>query len=123
MRRTRNGSAALALLFASALTAAATAQGDADRDGDGLSDFAERHKYRTDPARADSDGDGVPDGDWRERREYQYTVSSVVHNRVDVSLARLRSLGLRDHVVRRGGRVVLHGALRRGSERPPEGGG
>ena len=49
-----------------------------DRDGDGLSDFHEVHKYRTDPASADSDGDGVPDGDWFERREFTYVVRSVV---------------------------------------------
>src|SRR5688572_9029121 len=49
-----------------------------DRDRDGLSDFHEVHKYRTDPGKADSDADGVPDGDWRERREFQYTVRSVV---------------------------------------------
>lgn len=54
------------------------AQKDPDTDGDGLSDFMEVHKYLTDPKRADSDGDGVPDGDWRERREYQYTVRTVV---------------------------------------------
>lgn len=55
------------------------AQADPDRDGDGLSDFQETHKYLTDPTKADSDGDGIPDGDWRERREYQYTVRTVVH--------------------------------------------
>ena len=52
--------------------------GDADTDRDGLSDFLETHKYLTDPAKADSDGDGIPDGDWHERREYAYTVRSVV---------------------------------------------
>ena len=52
---------------------------DRDTDGDGLSDFHEVHKHLTDPRRADSDGDGVPDGDWLERREYQYTVRTVVH--------------------------------------------
>lgn len=57
------------------LSVAAAAQ---DTDGDGLSDFHEIHKYLTDPSKADSDGDGVPDGDWRERREYQYVVRSVV---------------------------------------------
>ena len=51
---------------------------DPDADGDGLSDFQETHKYGTDPARADSDGDGTPDGDWDERREYAYTVRTVV---------------------------------------------
>ena len=49
-----------------------------DSDRDGLSDFHERHKYFTDPAKADSDGDGVPDGDWLERREFTYIVRSVV---------------------------------------------
>src|SRR5690606_657599 len=44
----------------------------------GLSDFQEVHKYLTDPDKKDSDGDGVPDGDWLERREYQYTVRTVV---------------------------------------------
>lgn len=58
--------------------AAAQAPADPDRDGDGLSDFAEEHKYRTDPGRKDSDGDGIPDGDWRERREFTYTVRAVV---------------------------------------------
>ena len=55
------------------------AKQEVDTDGDGLSDFQETHKYLTDPQQADSDGDGTPDGDWRERREYQYTVRSVVH--------------------------------------------
>ena len=49
-----------------------------DRDGDGLSDFQEVHKYLTDPNKKDSDNDGKPDGDWLERREYQYTIRSVV---------------------------------------------
>jgi hypothetical protein len=34
-----------------------------DRDGDGLSDTAERHLYHTDPLSPDSDGDGLSDGD------------------------------------------------------------
>ena len=62
---------------------------DPDSDGDGLSDFQEVHKYGTDPARADSDGDGVGDGDWDERREYTYTVRTVVRvvKPVDVEAA------------------------------------
>lgn len=60
------------------LSVAVLAQQEPDRDGDGLADFAELHKYLTDPSKADSDGDGTPDGDWRERREYQYTVRTVV---------------------------------------------
>ena len=49
-----------------------------DSDGDGLSDFDEIHKYLTDPAKKDSDGDGIPDGDWNERREYTYSVRTVL---------------------------------------------
>ncbi|MCR9244239.1 MAG: hypothetical protein NXI31_04350 [bacterium] len=56
----------------------AMAQAAKDRDRDRVSDFHEVHKYRTDPTKADTDGDGVPDGEWRERREYQYTVRVVV---------------------------------------------
>ncbi len=52
---------------------------DADTDGDGLSDFAEQHKYFTDSTKADSDGDGISDGDWSERREYAYSVRAVVN--------------------------------------------
>lgn len=52
--------------------------GDQDSDGDGLSDFHETYKHFTDPTKSDTDGDGRPDGDWLERREYQYTVRSVV---------------------------------------------
>src|SRR5262245_66324606 len=51
---------------------------DIDSDHDGLPDFQEIHKYFTNPQSADSDGDGVPDGDWHERREYAYTIRSVV---------------------------------------------
>jgi hypothetical protein len=49
-----------------------------DSDGDGLSDFQEIHKYLTDPAKRDTDSDGVPDGDWNERREYTYSVRSIL---------------------------------------------
>ena len=51
---------------------------DNDTDGDGLSDFAETHKYFTDPAKKDSDGDGTPDGEAGERREYAYSIRTVV---------------------------------------------
>ena len=57
------------------LSSAADAQ---DADGDGLSDFQEREKYRTTWNKADSDGDGKPDGDWDGRREYTYTIRTVV---------------------------------------------
>ncbi len=49
-----------------------------DSDGDGLSDFQEVHKYLTDPAKMDTDGDGVPDSDWNERREYTYSVRTIL---------------------------------------------
>lgn len=51
---------------------------DADSDGDGLSDFQEAHKYRTDPAKFSTAGDGVSDGDWQRRREFTYTIRSVI---------------------------------------------
>ncbi|MHC4575218.1 MAG: M56 family metallopeptidase, partial [Planctomycetota bacterium] len=48
-----------------------------DTDRDGLSDYDEYCKYRTDPTSKDSDSDGKPDGDWQERREYTYTIRAV----------------------------------------------
>ncbi len=54
------------------------ASDDLDSDGDGLSDFQEVHKYLTDPAKWDTDGDGVGDGDWNERREYTYSVRTIL---------------------------------------------
>ncbi len=55
-----------------------SADGVSDSDGDGLSDFQEIHKYLTDPAKRDSDSDGIPDSDWNERREYTYSVRSIL---------------------------------------------
>ena len=49
-----------------------------DTDGDGLSDYQEIHKYRTDPTKASTAGDGVSDGDPRRRREFTYSIRSVV---------------------------------------------
>ncbi|MBL9121735.1 MAG: hypothetical protein JNL80_17650 [Phycisphaerae bacterium] len=72
---------AIAKIGTSALVTALVAlspPGGPDRDGDGLSDFHEVHKYFTDPGRPDSDDDGVPDGDWSERREFAYTIRRVV---------------------------------------------
>src|SRR5262249_20847656 len=51
---------------------------DVDTDGDGLSDFQEVHKYRTDPTKFSTAGDGVSDGDWWRRREFTYTIRTVV---------------------------------------------
>lgn len=49
-----------------------------DSDGDGLPDFQETHKYLTDPSKKDTDSDGIPDGDWNERREYTYSIRSIL---------------------------------------------
>ncbi len=51
---------------------------DRDSDGDGLSDFQEIHKYRTDPSKKDTAGKGIADGDWKERREFTYSVRAVI---------------------------------------------
>jgi hypothetical protein len=80
------GSFVFALAFGNGGGAEAQAKGgvgplafdDPDSDRDGLSDFMETHKYFTDPKKADSDGDGIPDGDWEERREYAYTVRTLI---------------------------------------------
>jgi hypothetical protein len=61
-----------------ALADAASHQADADSDGDGLPDFQEVHKYRTDPHKKDTAGQGTPDGDWQQRREFTYSVRAVV---------------------------------------------
>ncbi len=51
---------------------------DVDTDGDGLTDDHEIHKYKTDPKRVSTAGDGVSDGDRQRRREFTYTIRSVV---------------------------------------------
>jgi RNA polymerase sigma factor (sigma-70 family) len=60
---------------------------NADTDGDGLSDYQEIHKYRTDPKKVSTAGDGVPDGDRRRRREFTYTIRSVVKVMAPVNVA------------------------------------
>ncbi len=67
---------------------AAASAGDpnADSDGDGLSDFQEIHKYRTDPKMLSTAGDGVADGDRQRRREFTYSIRSVVKVMPPVSL-------------------------------------
>ena len=60
---------------------------DIDTDGDGLSDYQEIHKYRTDPKKVSTAGDGVPDGDRQRRREFTYTIRSVVKVMQPVNLA------------------------------------
>ncbi len=64
-------------------------EGNIDSDGDGLSDFQEIHKYRTDPSKRSTAGDGVADGDWQRRREFAYTIRSVVKVMPPVNLQSL----------------------------------
>jgi len=49
-----------------------------DSDSDGLTDFQEIHKYLTDPNKKDTDGDGISDCNFNERREYTYTIRTVL---------------------------------------------
>ncbi len=51
---------------------------DPDWDGDGLPDFQEVHKYRTDPKKQDTAGNGISDGQWEQRREFSYSVRAVI---------------------------------------------
>jgi RNA polymerase sigma factor (sigma-70 family) len=51
---------------------------DPDTDGDGLTDFQEVHKYLTNPKTRDTASKGTPDGDWRQRREFNYSVRAVI---------------------------------------------
>jgi hypothetical protein len=59
-------------------TSGAAFPADADTDGDGLSDFQEIHKYKTDPNKVSTAGDGVADGDWGRRRAFAYTIRLVL---------------------------------------------
>lgn len=70
--------ATLLILVSCAFISSVHGANQSDSDGDGLSDFQEIHKYQTNAKKKDSDGDGSPDGDWHERREYTYSVRSVV---------------------------------------------
>lgn len=61
-----------------ALAGPRTEEADPDSDGDGLPDFQEVHKYRTDPRNEDTAGKGVSDGQWHGRREFTYSVRAVI---------------------------------------------
>jgi hypothetical protein len=69
---------AVAVLGAAAAALDRPMHADVDSDGDGLSDFQEVHKYFTDPKRRSTAGTGVSDGEWDERREFTYSVRTVV---------------------------------------------
>jgi hypothetical protein len=66
------------LVCAGLLLGSSVSAQESDTDGDGLSDFQEIHKYFTDPTKFSTAGDGVSDGDWPRRREFTYTVRSVI---------------------------------------------
>lgn len=63
-----------------------------DTDQDGLSDYDEYCKYRTDPAKADSDDDGISDSDWNERREYTYSIRAICEIRPPNEVALMNDL-------------------------------
>ncbi len=78
----------------------------ADSDGDGLSDYQEIHKYKTDPRKASTAGDGVSDGDWQRRREFTYTIKSVVKVMPPVNVGCLNDDYQDARVLSRGEKVV-----------------
>ena len=63
-----------------------------DTDGDGLTDYEEYCKYRTDPTLVDSDSDGIPDAEWSERREYTYSIRTVLELKLPWSLESMNDL-------------------------------
>jgi RNA polymerase sigma factor (sigma-70 family) len=69
--------------------AAPVTAADPDSDGDGLPDFHEVHKYRTDPHKKDTAGKGVSDGDPQQRREFTYSVRAVIRVMPPYNLAAL----------------------------------
>lgn len=64
----------------------------ADSDADGLTDYEEYCKYRTDPTLVDSDGDGKPDTDWDERREYAYSIRAVLELKLPWDIGAMNDL-------------------------------
>ena len=63
-----------------------------DTDADGLTDYEEYCKYQTDPTSSDSDGDGTSDADWNERREYTYSIRTVLELKPPWSLEAMNDL-------------------------------
>ena len=70
--------AARALILLILFVWSSTAAGEPDADRDGLSDFAEVHKYLTDPNNAHTGRFTSLDGDWDERKEFTYTITAVL---------------------------------------------
>src|SRR5260221_9720717 len=83
----------LSVLFLALVAAPSLAAGpdvtDSDSDGDGLSDFHELHKYFTDPHKKSTAGKGISDGDWDERRQFTYSIRSVIRVMPPYNLAAL----------------------------------
>ena len=63
-----------------------------DTDFDGLLDYDEYCKYRTNATKADSDEDGKVDSDWNERREYTYTIRAICEINNPVNLEDMNDL-------------------------------
>lgn len=61
-----------------ALTDPCEKKAETDSDGDGLSDFQEVHKYRTNPKKVNTARNGISDGQWDDRREFTYSVRVVI---------------------------------------------
>ena len=87
-------------------TASSSSDPNFDTDGDGLSDFQEIHKYRTDPTKASTAGDQVSDGDPQRRREFTYTIRSFVKVMPPVNLECLNDDYQDARVVSRGENFV-----------------
>ena len=87
-------------------TASSSSDPNVDSDGDGLSDFQEIHKYRTDPRKPSTAGDGVSDGDSQRRREFTYSIRSVVKVMPPVNLECLNDDYQDARVVSRGENFV-----------------
>ncbi len=100
---------------------------DPDSDGDGLSDFQEVHKYRTDPNKKDTAGKGVSDGQWQQRREFTYSVRAVIRVMRPYNVKALnddyqdvRVLTREQGIRRTGGRCLPVELQRRGDQGQPE---
>jgi len=52
---------------------------NSDSDSDGLDDYEEIFKYKTDPNKKDSDGDDLIDSVWTERIEFNYVLKIIAH--------------------------------------------
>ncbi|MDE0019631.1 MAG: Ig-like domain-containing protein [Candidatus Poribacteria bacterium] len=63
-----------------------------DTDADGLLDYDEYCKYKTNATKADSDADGKIDSDWHERREYTYTIKAICEINDPVDLEDMNDL-------------------------------